>query len=304
MKNKLKWLFENGYLKKSKPLLKIKQENCISPKTLKQIARGNTKVDDKDQDKKLAKKLINPQYFTDEVLKIGFKSNLDGHSINHANSLLNIILVCPDFGIETRYNNKILRDMAMIYAKWINLYKFKNLLSFSASFHKINEEDERSVEIELFINLNIIQNLSETDIDNIDNKSQLDCQIQIQETKESGWFSDKISSMKIRFYKKAKLIGSSYVKILLRSNALIIIKKDHKDCFIWSILASFHPCDIDHPKRISNYGQYSHELNIKGFDFTNGFKCSDVHEFEKMNNLSFNKYELNFCQDKATGNII
>ena len=188
--------------------------------------------------------------------------------------------------------------MATINAKRINLYKFKNPLSFSVSFYKINEEDQRNDEIELFINLNIIQNLTETDIDNIDIKSQLDCQIQIQETKESGWFSDKINSMKIRLYKTGELNGSSYVKILLRSNALINNKNDDKDCFIWSILSSLHPCDIDHPKRVSNYGQYFNELNIKGFDFTNGFRCSDVHKFEKLNNLSINKIELNFYQNK------
>ena len=31
---------------------------------------------------------------------------------------------------------------------------------------------------------------------------------------------------------------------------------------------------------------------------TNGFKCSDVHNFEKLNNLSINTFEFNFCQDK------
>ena len=40
------------------------------------------------------------------------------------------------------------------------------------------------------------------------------------------------------------------------------------------------------------------ELNINGFDFTNGFKCSDVHKFNEINNLSINIFELNFYQDK------
>ena len=35
-----------------------------------------------------------------------------------------------------------------------------------------------------------------------------------------------------------------------------------------------------------------------GFDFTNGFKCSDVQKFEKINNLSINIIELNFYQDR------
>ena len=38
-------------------------------------------------------------------------------------------------------------------------------------------------------------------------------------------------------------------------------------------------------------------MNIDDFDFTNGFKCSDMHRFEKLNNLSTNIHELNFYQD-------
>ena len=38
--------------------------------------------------------------------------------------------------------------------------------------------------------------------------------------------------------------------------------------------------------------------NIQGFDFTNGFKCSDVHIFNEINDLSINTFELNFFQDQ------
>ena len=54
--------------------------------------------------------------------------------------------------------------------------------------------------------------------------------------------------------------------------------------FFRSILASLHPCENNHPNRVSRYKQYFIELNINGSDFTNGFKCSDVHRFEKLNN--------------------
>ena len=137
--------------------------------------------------------------------------------------------------------------MATIYARIINEYKFKYHILFSASFYKINEEDQRSDEIELFINLNIKNNLRETDNNNIDVRSELEHQIQIQETKESGWLFDEINLMKIRFYKTGELDGSSYVKVPLRSNAFVNIKNNDKYCFIWSVLASLHPCDNDHP---------------------------------------------------------
>ena len=44
-----------------------------------------------------------------------------------------------------------------------------------------------------FINLNINNNLTEVDNNNIDVKSQLEHQIQIQETNESGWIFNKIN---------------------------------------------------------------------------------------------------------------
>ena len=42
--------------------------------------------------------------------------------------------------------------------------------------------------------------------------------------KESGWIFDKINSMKITFYETTELNGTSYVKIPLRSNAILIFK--------------------------------------------------------------------------------
>ena len=104
--------------------------------------------------------------------------------------------------------------------------------------------------------------------------------------------------MKIAFNKTGESNGSSYIKIPLRSTASMNLKNNNKYCFIWLISTSLHPCENDHPNRVSNYKQYFDELNIEGFDFTNGFKCSDVHKFEKLNNLSFNLFELNFYQDK------
>ena len=121
--------------------------------------------------------------------------------------------------------------------------------------------------------------------------------------KESGWIFDRINAMKISFYKTVELNGSNYVKIPLRSNALINSENNDKYCFIWSVLASLHPCENDHPYRVSNYRQYFNEMNINGFDFTNGFKCSDMHRFEKINNFSIKIFELNFYQMVINGNI-
>ena len=65
--------------------------------------------------------------------------------------------------------------------------------------------------------------------------------------------------MRIRFYKTGELNGSSHVKVPLRSIALINIKNNDIYCFLWSILAYLHPCENDHPNRVSNYNQYFNE---------------------------------------------
>ena len=39
-------------------------------------------------------------------------------------------------------------------------------------------------------------------------------------------------------------------------------------------------------------------IDIQGFDFINGFKCSDVYIFDKLNTLSINIIELGFYPDQ------
>ena len=156
-------------------------------------------------------------------MKRSLEITLENHNTNHAISILSIIPIYPDLRTETRYIKKILKEMATIYARLLNQYKFKYPIIFSASFYKTNEEDQRSDEIKLFINLKNNHNLTESDTNNIDVQYQLEHQNQIQETKESAWIFDKINSKKIRFYKTVELNGSSYVKIPLRSNAILNI---------------------------------------------------------------------------------
>ena len=98
--------------------------------------------------------------------------------------------------------------------------------------------------------MNPNHNLTERDLDNIDVKSPLEHQIQQQELKGSGCSFDKINSMTIYFYKTGELNGSNYVKLPLRSNSILNIENYDKFCFIWSILASLHPCNNNHPNRV------------------------------------------------------
>ena len=107
----------------------------------------------------------------------------------------------------------------MIYARLINQYNFKYQTVFSARFDQQDEDGELLDETELFNNLNINHNLTQSDLDKINIISPLEFQIQQQEMKDSGWRFDKINSMTIYFYKTNELNGSNYIKNTLRSNA-------------------------------------------------------------------------------------
>ena len=141
--------------------------------------------------------MINPYYSTNRALQVAFKINLDSHHINHANSKLTITPNFPEVGIELRYINKIMKELSVIYARLINQYKLKYQTVFSARFDKQDENFELLDETEIFINLNINHNLTQSDLDKINIISPLEFQIQKQEMKDSGWRFDKINSMTI-----------------------------------------------------------------------------------------------------------
>ena len=239
------WLFKEPVENKIKKI--------YNPKSLKQIARNNIKLNDKQLNKEIAKKMLNPYYFTDRNLGVGFKIILDSHHINHLNSKVTIIPNPSEF--EVRYINQIMKELSIIYARLRNQYKFSYQTVFSARFDKQDEDGQVLDEIELFINLNINHNLTQSDLDKMDIVSPLDCQIQQQQMKDSGWRFDKINSMTVYFYKTTEMNGSNYVKIPLRSNAILNVENKDKYCFLWSILAYLHPCNNNHPNRVSNYRQ-------------------------------------------------
>ena len=280
--------------KKKQQHIKNKILKIQNAKPLRKIDRQNIRLDHKELFKELARKIFNPYYFTVRAVRVGFNITLDSYHINHANCILSIIPIFIEVGIENRYVKNFLQGMATIYARLMNQYKFKYHTLFPASFYNISEEYQRSGETELFIKLNTNHNLTESDFDNSDVKFQLERQIQIRETKDFDWMFDKISSMKISFYKISELNISKDVKIPLRSNAILNIENNDEHCFIWSKLAQLHPREKSHPTRVKNYRQNFIELNIQGSDFSNGFKCIDVQKIEKLNNLSINLFDSNF----------
>ena len=137
-----------------------KINEIYNPKSLKQLARDNIRLDDRKLNDELAERMINPYYFTDRALQGGFKINLDSHQIYRANSKITITPNHPEFGIEVRYINKIMKELSVIYARLIDQYKFKYQTVFSARFDKQDEDNQVLDEIDIFINLNINHNLT------------------------------------------------------------------------------------------------------------------------------------------------
>ena len=270
-------------------------------KSKKHLDKNNIKpkkVIDKDNKKETKRNNKIRYKFKDETLDKIYDITIDRHHNKELNSQITITSKFDNTGIEMYFIDKIFKEMAHIYSQFVNQYKFKYQLSFMLLFCKFEEDGDIIKEAEMTVTLKMTNNLTQSEIDNVNIQWDLETRKQNLEMQESGWVFQRVNSMTISFYNTGNMDGSSYVKIPLKSSAIVNIKNDDKYCFIWSILAKLHPCENDHPNRVSNYEPYFNELNIEGFDFTNGFKCSDMYRFEKLNNLSINIYELNFDQNK------
>ena len=190
------WLFEEP--------IENEINQMYNSKSLKQRATDSNKLDDKKLNKVLAKKMIKLYFFTDRIFEVGFNITLESHHINHANCKLIIKPNYLEFGLEALYTNKIIKELSVIYSRLIYQYKLKYQTVFPARCDKQDEDNQVSDETEIFINLNINDNLTESDLDKIDVRSPLEHQIQQQEMKDSGWRFDKINSMTVYFLKLVK----------------------------------------------------------------------------------------------------
>ena len=248
----------------------------------------------------MIKKDENLYHFTDKTLKAACNIAVENYHDKNVNSTLTIAPKYEIIGIAEYHIDKIVIELAKIYATLVNQYKFIYQLSFLAFCNKYGEEEEITSQIELPNILTFTENLTQSDLNKIDIQWALENRIQKIEMKESGWNYQMINSMSIKFYETGILKGSSYVKIPLRSCALLNIEDNDKYCFLWSILAKLYPISgskSGHAKRVSSYKQYFNKLNIEVSDFTVGFKCSDMQKFEKLNTLSINIFGKNFHLD-------
>ena len=91
-----------------------------NPLKLSDLARDKIKLNDRELNKELAKKMLNPYYFKNKNLYNILKINLDSHHINHLNSKITISSTTEYNSIDMDLINGLVKEMSVIYARLIN----------------------------------------------------------------------------------------------------------------------------------------------------------------------------------------
>ena len=160
------------------------QINC--PESLNQLMRNYIR-----SNKKIEQRIKNPDYDNGRKLQIELKIDKD--------------YPCLTFfiegNVELYYINHIIKQLSNIYVRLINQYKFRYQTVFLTVFDKQNGDEK-----ELFIDLNISYNLTQSDIDKIDVISLLRHKIYNEEMTDFDWQFYKINSMTVYFYNDSNII--------------------------------------------------------------------------------------------------
>ena len=90
-----------------------------NPNPFPEIAREKIEIYDKQLNKVLTESMINPYYIIDRILQVRFIIPLDSHHYNHANSNSTNKTNNIEFGIESLYFQKFLKEIATIYDRFL-----------------------------------------------------------------------------------------------------------------------------------------------------------------------------------------
>ena len=134
-------------------------------------------------------------YFTHRFLHVAYKINLNSHQRNLIECKLNNY----NNSYEKRNNSGQKNvETNVDYISWkIKQYNFNYQTAFSARFDEQDEDDQVLDEIELSDNLNTSEKSRESKIDTVNDTSQLEQQVENQETKDSDWRFDKCNLTKV-----------------------------------------------------------------------------------------------------------
>ena len=99
----------------------------------------------------------------------------------------------------------------------------------------------------------------------------------------SGWYFKEVISLEIHIVEYKPMRGGSYIPLpefIQKKSAIINIKNEDEQCFLWSVLRYLYPKEI-HGERLTDLKKYENDLNFKGIDFP--VKVKDITKFEKQN---------------------
>ena len=243
---------------------------------------------------KRVRQFVNP-FRLNIPLKNEYNVILINHSPIDLNSELKVVAKANQY-INKYHINNIVKQLSIKYGELINQFKFK--IRFYANVRYLKNQEDEPPEIENhYVGVDIIDNSTRLQLNDIDIMSELDNEIDRRDMEGSGWNVQGINHLKIYFHKTNPINGRTYIKFPIRSNAILNIQNNDSYCFLWSILASIHPTNKD-PQRVSKYVPYKNELNINDIDFTNGMRITDITKFENLNNqLSINVFEYSTDED-------
>ena len=72
------------------------------------------------------------------------------------------------------------------------------------------------------------------------------------------------------------------LKLPFTHQSVLNIKNNDNLCFLWCILACFHPVDSkNHSSRVSKYVPCIDELNVENIDLKDVMKIKDISKVEK-----------------------
>ena len=154
------------------------------PESLNQLMKNYI-----ESNRKIEQMIKNSDYENEKGLRLELKIDKDSPCLT--------FVITPYESVnevEVFYINHIIKQLSNIYARLMNQYKFRYQTVFSVVFDKQNE---------LFIDLNISHNLTQTDIEKIDVISPLKHKIHDEEMKNSSW---QINSMTVYFYNDSNII--------------------------------------------------------------------------------------------------
>ena len=116
--------------------------------------------------------------------------------------------------------------------------------------------------------------------------------IEVFQRNGSGWIINKLLQLDTTVLKHDPLRASTYIPLpnqLRWKNAVLNIKNTDQKCFLWSVIAQFHPAyDQRNANEVYQYRQYEHLYDVTDLNFP--ISLQQISKFEKLNNISVSVY--------------